>query len=642
MTEKERETIEKFANQMEDISVPDSLHPDQMEKMLNEKCWKKKQPWWKKRGFYGGVAAALVLVVGVSAYGLSQRNDQPYVYHEDIETAENYKDIYNLIYKYQKEAENASARGRVTLFGGDTEMATTSESAVAESSVADTASTGSYNSRNASDTNVRTDGVGEADIVKTDGIYLYVEKESTTEISIVDASTDKMKEVSTIQAENGAQITEFYVKDNQIFLFTTESVSKTDADGYETFDGENTCVQTYDISDKTSPRYIGTVSQSGRYDSSRIVGDYIYTFSRYDVYVENGKNAIEEYIPAVCGEAMESSSIYLPDVPACEYVVVTSFNINAPENIVDQKAVLMNYGAYYVSSENIYIYETMSNVALLREDGNSDSEDANQTEIRKLSYKDGKITGEAKGIVEGYLNDSFSIDEYEGNLRVVTTVEGKNTTTNSVFVLDSNLEQIGEINGIAQDERVYSARFFGNTGYFVTYRETDPLFSVDFSDPTNPKIIGKLKIPGFSEYLHFYGENQLVGIGMDIDEKSGITNGVKLSMFDISDPSDVKEVNTYTIEDKYSAELFWDYKAVLIDAEKNIIGFSCYDNGEDYYIFRYDAEKGFELKMERDVVGDSYMGTRGVYMDDRFYVIKGKAIESYRMGSFEKIDDIIL
>ena len=109
MTEKERETIEKFANQMEDISVPDSLHPDQMEKLLNEKCRKKKQPWWKKRGFYGGVAAALVLVVGVSAYGLSQRNDQPYVYHEDIETAENYKDIYNLIYKYQKEAENASA-----------------------------------------------------------------------------------------------------------------------------------------------------------------------------------------------------------------------------------------------------------------------------------------------------------------------------------------------------------------------------------------------------------------------------------------------------------------------------------------------------------------------------------------------------
>lgn len=640
MTEKERETIEKFANQMEDISVPDSLHPDQMEKLLNEKCWKKKQPWWKKRGFYGGVAAALVLVVGVSAYGLSQRNDQPYVYHEDIETTENYKDIYNLIYKHQKEAENASAKERVALFGGDTEIATTSESAVAESSVADTASTGSYNSSNASDTNVRTDGVGEADIVKTDGIYLYVEKESATEISIVDASTDKMKEVSTIQAENGAQITEFYVKDNQIFLFTTESVSKTDADGYETFAGGNTCVQTYDISDKTSPRYIGTVSQSGRYDSSRIVGDYIYTFSRYDVYVENGKDAIEEYIPAVCGETMESSSIYLPDVPACEYVVVTSFNINAPENIVDQKAVLMNYGAYYVSSENIYIYETMSNVALLREDGNSDSEDANQTEIRKLSYKDGKITGEAKGIVEGYLNDSFSIDEYEGNLRVVTTVEGKNTTTNSVFVLDSNLEQIGEINGIAQDERVYSARFFGNTGYFVTYRETDPLFSVDFSDPTNPKIIGKLKIPGFSEYLHFYGENQLVGIGMDIDEKSGITNGVKLSMFDISDPTDVKEVHTYTIEDKYGAELFWDYKAVLIDAEKNIIGFSCYDNGEDYYIFRYDAEKGFELKMERDV--DSYMGTRGAYMNDRFYVIKGKAIESYRMGSFEKIDDIIL
>ena len=92
----------------------------------------------------------------------------------------------------------------------------------------------------------------------------------------------------------------------------------------------------------------------------------------------------------------------------------------------------------------------------------------------------------------------------------------------------------------------------------------------------------------------------------------------------------------------YSAELFWDYKAVLIDYEKNMIGFSCYNNSENYYIFGYDTENGFEVKMEKDVAGDSYMSTRGVYIDDRFYVVKGNAIESYRMGSFEKIDDIIL
>ena len=126
---------------------------------------------------------------------------------------------------------------------------------------------------------------------------------------------------------------------------------------------------------------------------------------------------------------------------------------------------------------------------------------------------------------------------HKGNLRVVTT-EGE---TNSVYVLDKELKQIGAIEDLAEDERVYSARFMGEVGYFVTFRETDPLFSVDLSDPEKPKIVGELKIPGFSDYLHFYGEDQLLGIGMNVDEETQITDGVKLSMFDISDKTDVKE-----------------------------------------------------------------------------------------------------
>lgn len=639
MTDQEKKVTEQFQDQMKEIPVPDSLHPEQVEKMLGEKAHKKKKAWWKQKRVYGSIAAVLVLAVGIGTYSLSQKNNQAYVFHKDVTAAENYKEIYDTIYRFQREAEKASAGARVALYAE-----TAQQESTAESAVADTASTSGNNGSNASDTNVRTEGVGEADIVKTDGTYLYVEKDSAMEISIVDVSGNEMKEVSTIKTENGAQISEFYVKDDKVFVFTSVSKSEPDEDmdGYDVYIGVDTCVESYDVSDKKNPRHMGTVSQSGRYDTSRIVGDYIYTFSKYDAYVENGKNAIEEYVPIVCGDVMKSDAVYLPDVPACEYVVITSFNVNAPENVVDQKAVLMNNGNYYVSGEHIYIYEIINNISLLRADANGHEEEMDQTDIRKLSYKDGKITGEAKGAVEGYINDSFSIDEYEGNLRVVTTVNGKDTTTNSVFVLNPNLDQIGEINGIAQDERVYSARFFGNTGYFVTYRETDPLFSVDFSDPTNPQIIGKLKIPGFSEYLHFYGEDQLIGIGMDTDEKAGITNGVKLSMFDISDPTDVKEVHTYTIEDMYSAELFWDYKAVLIDQEKNMIGFSCYNNDENYYIFSYDADEGFTVDMEEKVNGGSYMSTRGVYVGDCFYVVKGNAIESYRMGSYEKIDDLLL
>ena len=122
--------------------------------------------------------------------------------------------------------------------------------------------------------------------------------------------------------------------------------------------------------------------------------------------------------------------------------------------------------------------------------------------------RQGKLNGVAKTRVNGYLNDSFSIDEYNGYLRLVTTVD----RTNAVYVLDEKLEETGKIENLAKDERIYSARFMGDIGYFVTYRETDPLFSVDLSDPANPKIIGELKIPGFSEYLHPYGDLSLIHI----------------------------------------------------------------------------------------------------------------------------------
>ena len=175
----------------------------------------------------------------------------------------------------------------------------------------------------------------------------------------------------------------------------------------------------------------------------------------------------------------------------------------------------------------------------------------------------------------------------------------------------------------------------------MTYRETDPLFSVDFSDPTNPQIIGSLKIPGFSEYLHFYGDNMLLGIGMDTDE-NGATNGVKLSMFDISNPADVKEVQKYTIKGAYYSDVFNDYRAVLVDYGKNMIGFSCQGDIEHYYIFSYDKTNGFCVEMDEEVNGMSYMGTRGLYVGERFFVVKGNAVESYRIRTYEKIDDILL
>ncbi len=204
------------------------------------------------------------------------------------------------------------------------------------------------------------------------------------------------------------------------------------------------------------------------------------------------------------------------------------------------------------------------------------------------------------------------------------------------------MKQVSTLEGLAEDEQIYSARFLGDTAYFVTYKQVDPLFSVDLSNPKKPVILGELKIPGFSEYLHPYSENQLLGIGMDTDEDGMTTNGVKLSMFDITDPSNVSEVNKQVLKDVYGSNVFYDYKAVLIDGEKNLIGFSAHGDSQHYYVYSYDENSGFTCLLDH-AIGNSWYGTiRGIYAGNTLYIVEGYAIESYDLTTFDKIDDIVL
>ena len=212
--------------------------------------------------------------------------------------------------------------------------------------------------------------------------------------------------------------------------------------------------------------------------------------------------------------------------------------------------------------------------------------------------------------------------------------------TNSLYVLNDKLEIIGSIHNLAKDETIYSARFMGDTGYFVTYRQVDPLFSVDLSDPENPKILGELKIPGFSEYLHPYGDGKLLGIGMDVSEDGFTTEGVKLSMFNVTDPSNVTEENKYTIEESYGTDVGYNYKGVFVDVQKNLFGFVTYHDGVTYQLYTYDEAEGFKEVMSRQLSG--YEGSRGLYIGDVFYLVSGNMIESYSMNGFEKMDDIVL
>lgn len=634
MNKWEEDMIEQLRKKSEDIQIPDSLRPDQIEKRLSERP---KKYHWKKE-YTAGLAAACCLLVCGAVWGI-QKNPQrvspvekqdtatDQAESSDIQTAKSYDQIYEYLQANQDNQYGTDTgmleRGVVTESAEDsssTNSATAADTGVAQNS---------KSSENAvySETNVRQEGVDEADVVKTDGRYLYTLKDNGRSVAIVDTSNGELQMVISIPVEDDDQAREFYVNDGHLILVSEFNQER--EDGTWTYASTDTRVTTYDITDPEKPEKAGEVTQSGSYTSSRLTDGHLYLFTQYSVDVTSGITPKDkkDYIPYVNQQMLEADDIYLPPFSqAYMYEVVSSVDVAKPGEIQDTKAIFSDGGELYVSNDNIYWYETQWS-------------DKTETVIKRISYKDGKLKAEASGKVDGYINDSFSIDEYDGYLRVVTTDD----ETNGLYILDSKMKEVGSITGLAEGEQVYSARLLGDTGYFVTYEQTDPLFSVDLSDPKNPKIIGKLKIPGFSEYLHFYGENQLLGIGMDVDEDGFTTNGVKLSMFDISDSSDVKEIQKYTLENVYSAAVMYDYKAVLIDPEKNVIGFAADgNNGENYYVFSYNDTNGFECLMNETVNGNGYQSARGVYVDNTLYVVKGNIIEAYDMADYQKIDDLIL
>lgn len=655
-----------------DTEIPDSLLPGEIEKKIleRERIRKKRR---RRHILSGTVAAGLCLVAGISGYflitdhtgdmrsgtseqsvsasseaanpdgsGTDESSVTAGISETDLlATAEDYDEIYEYIQaerEYWEDAASATEESTADSSTGSAEARSFDSAGANAESISNTASGKEY-----SDTNVREEGVGEGDIVKTDGKNLYVV--NGEKINIVGAGSTEMELLAQIEPEEGSYPSEVYAQDGYLAVVYTKSEYSDGTNGYDGYYRDYTCADVYDVSNPEEPEKIGGITQSGYFNTMRIRGGYVYLLSSFYADTGAARGNQPAYIPEVQGKLISTDCIYMPQGRmGNSYTVISSFDLDDPEGHTDSKAVFGNTGICYVSTENIYITESIY--------GESDS-DVNQTSIRKVSYGEGILEGAGQTKLSGVLNDSFSIDEYDGYLRLVTTVtktEGQTrgivpllapepSESNSLYVLDENLKIVGEIRDLAEGESVYSARFMGKTGYFVTFRQVDPLFSVDLSDPAAPKIIGELKIPGFSEYLHPYGDGLLLGIGMDVDESGVTTEGVKLSMFDISDPSDVREVQKYVIEDMYGTDVY-DYRSVFADVEKNLFGFTAYGSGQKYYIFSYDENKGFRQEFERTLGG--YGSTRGLYIGDRFYLVSGNTIEAYALDGFEKVGDLVL
>ncbi len=303
-------------------------------------------------------------------------------------------------------------------------------------------------------------------------------------------------------------------------------------------------------------------------------------------------------------------------------------------------------------------------------------EERRKTIIHKIAVDEGDIDYVAKGEVKGQLLNQFSMDEYNGDLRVATTTyvysRQGSTQWNNVYVLDEDMDMIGELEGLAEDERIYSTRFMGERLYMVTFQRIDPLFVIDLSNPRDPEVLGELKIPGFSDYLHPYDENHLIGVGKETKENEwgGVSlKGVKVSLFDVSDVENPRQVDVIEIGGPGSTtEVSQDHKAFLFDRDKQVMVLPVREVKEDWrwedrwrysnqrvwqgaYVYTV-TENGFEKRgkvshYEGSEESRWYWGSpaavrRSLYMDDVLYTISQRTIEMHDIDSVEEINDLDL
>lgn len=459
-----------------------------------------------------------------------------------------------------------------------------------------------------SSTNVQVQGVDEADTVKTDGEYIY--KVNGKSVIITKAyPVQQMKEISKIKDTN-LWIQEIFIK-NQYLVMLGQA--------------NQTVCRVYDITNKEAPKLVREIKIDGMYHTSRMIGSQLYFIAnksiRWGWKGEEKNQKIDDravrpiYSDSISGGkeiAVGYDKIqYCPEAIAPNYITIGSFNIDKQKEKVNITSILGSADNVYVSEKNIYIagMKESGPIRILTDDKKASRM---MSTIYKFTLNQGSVKFEGDGKVPGITLNQFSMDEQNGYLRIGTTEYSYGTQEqmkNHLYILDKSMKITGKIENIAPGERIYSTRFIGDKGYIVTFKNTDPLFVIDLKNPSDPKILGELKIPGFSQYLHPYDKNHLIGFGQDTEESNGTVKikGMKIALFDVTDVNHPKQL----FEEKIggaaayaSSELFYNHKALLFSKQKNIMAFPVtITNPNRYrpsfigtYVYSIDLKKGFILQ----------------------------------------------
>lgn len=561
-----------------------------------------------------------------------------------------------------------------------------------------------------SKTNLQVEGVDEADIVKTDGAYIY--QVNRERIIIAKAyPPEDLKVVSTLNYENrGFSPLEMYVDESHLVV-----IGQANAPVYRPMESspiimppywnrESVKAIIYDIKDKSNIRQLRELELNGRYVSSRKIGQSFYLVANKNIYYNPGQE-IEEPRPLYRDTAIQEGFVEIdypeircfPGFVEPSYLIVAGLNLDRPDEKASVSSYLGSGQNIYASTKNLYIavtsyrYDTRKDLSGVLP-GPRPQGATNSTKVYKFEMKDGDLTYAGSGEAPGSILNQFSMDEYNNFFRIATT-QGESwrsdefTSKNNLYVLDSDLKITGKIEGIAPGEKIYSVRFLGDRAYMVTFKSVDPFFVLDLSDPQRPGILGALKIPGYSDYLHPYDENHIIGFGKDTVElgpKGGTGDegsmafymGMKMALFDVTDVKNPVEMFREKIGDRGTdSELLQNHKALLFSKEKNLLAFPVrvMESGEargtagapfpEYgqftfqgaYVYNLDLDHGFvrqgrltHLTEEDFLKAGSYWYDseknieRILYINENLYTLSKMMIKANKLEGLQETGSLVI
>lgn len=475
--------------------------------------------------------------------------------------------------------------------------------AVAESAVAPASKAGvDY-----SETNIQVEGVDEADIIKTDGTYIYTL--SNGNLVIARAYPASRAEILSTTDIDNFYPQELFIHQNKLLVFGSASydfnyreevgmpVGKIAPDWYPRYMSVMS-VKLFDITDRDDPELIRTIDFEGSYLTSRKIGEHAYFVVNSYPRWPRAEPMCDEIIPLyrdVKGDK-EPTKLdfepvvkcvdigYIPPIQAQSFITIASVSMD--DGNVEKEVIVGSGQNVYASLGNLYVAQTSwPRYNMIGELAKNSRE---ETVVSKFALNDGEITFLAKGEVNGHILNQFSMDEWDEHFRIATTSgnlwgRGGQVSSNNVYVLDEDMDLVGELEDLAPGEKIYSVRFMGKRGYVVTFKKVDPLFVIDLEDHEDPDVLGKLKIPGYSDYLHPYDENHIIGIGKDTVEAEDELverrqldfawyQGIKMAIFDVSDVENPIEMDKVIIGDRGTeSEALHNHKAFLFDREKELL-----------------------------------------------------------------------